>query len=219
MARARKTQLYKNPKTGRWRLYARPATETSYLGGLTLPGLTKRPHMGPFNRVTDYKISDADEVYRKHDIGYGKEIAAGRSPYTRWNKYDQELMDAAALGWPDYLAKAVFGAKRFATYGLPYTKNTTLKRVYGKEGYPKNQYKWEPTGYDDFVMNEQNAPFKYEGTGTDPDVIALQEQQAAERWANKGSAWTDYTPENFPGGGGQGVGKSKLQVKSYISYE
>lgn len=121
--------MSKNPVTGRWQLSALPATETTYLGGLTFPALTTRPHMGPFNRVTDYKISDADEVYRQHDIGYGKELAAGRSPYTRWNKYDQQLMDAPSTGWPDYLAKAIFGAKRFFTYGLPYSKSTQLKSV------------------------------------------------------------------------------------------
>lgn len=217
MAKGRKTQLTKNPKTGRWRLYARPATETTYLGGLTAPGITRRPHMGPFNRVTDYKISDADEIYRRHDIGYGKELAAGRSPYTRWNKYDQELMDAPSTGWPDYVAKAIFGAKRFFTYGLPYTKNTTLKPTYGR---PQNT--WEPQSYDDFTMNYQNAPVEIEGGGVDPDIIELQQQQQAEAWARKGNRTEvnpdlpNYTPEH---GGSTGGGKSKITfTRSYISY-
>jgi len=216
MAKGRKTQLTKNPNTGRWRLYARPATETTYLGGLTAPGITRRPHMGPFNRVMDYKISDADEVYRRHDIGYGKELAAGRSPYTRWNKYDQELMDAPSTGWPDYVAKAAFGAKRFFTYGLPYTKNTQLKPTYGQT---KN--KWNPTSYDDFIMNDETGRVEYEGPGTDPDVIALREQQQAERWARKGDrtevSGSDYTPERGQGTGGGGSGKHN--IRSSIRYE
>lgn len=216
----RRTQVTKNPKTGRWQLSAPRASDTTYLGGLTAPGITKRPHMGPFNRVTNYKISDADEIYRKHDIGYGKELQAGRSPYFRWNKYDQQLMDAPSTGWPDYVAKGVFGAKRFFTYGLPYSKNTQLKTVYGKQS---NTQKWEPRSYDDFVMNYQDAPIAYEGGyENDVDVKAVREMEQAERWAKKGSASSDYTPENFPGAerGGSGRSKSKLQVKkSYITYK
>lgn len=208
MAKGRKTQPTKNPATGRWRLYAQPATETTYLGGLTLPALTKRPHMGPFNRVTDYKISDADEVYRKHDLGYGKEIKAGRSPYTRWNKYDQALMDAPSTGWPDYLAKGIFGAKRFFTYGLPYAKNTNLKPTYGKPNT-----RWEPTTIDDFTVNEQSAPFVYEGTGTDPDVLELQAQQQARRWATKGGV-ENFTRQNTDTGG-----SGKRNIRSSIRYE
>jgi len=215
MAKGRKTQLSRNPQTGRWRLYARPATETTYLGGLTAPGLTRRPHMGPFNRVTDYKISDADEVYRRHDIGYGKELAAGRSPYTRWNKYDEDLMNSPSTGWADYVAKAAFGAKRFFTYGLPYTKNTSIKPVYSKPP------KWEPKSIDDFYMNPiSDAPFVFEGGGIDPDVVELQRQQQAQAWANKGSRTEvnpdlpDYTPGGPAMGGG---GHSKISFsRTYI---
>lgn len=215
MARGRKTQVTKDPRTGKWRLYARPATETTYLGGLTLPALTRRPHMGPFNRVTDYKISDADEVYRRHDIGYGKELAAGRSPYTRWNKYDQELMDAPSTGWPDYVAKGIFGAKRFFTYGLPYAKNTTLKPTYGR---PKN--KWEPQSYDDFTINYQNAPVQMQGGGIDPDVMELERQQQAQRWARKGDR-TDVTPDDWRVNdefARQNTGGSSRKIQSTVRY-
>jgi len=210
MAKGRKTQLSRNPQTGRWRLYARPATETTYLGGLTAPSITRRPHMGPFNRVTDYKISDADEIYRRHDIGYGKEIKAGRSPYTRWNKYDQELMDAPSLGWPDYVAKGVFGAKRFFTYGLPYSKNTQLKTVYGKP-----RPKWEPTSIDDFYNAPMSdAKFEYEGTKlglVDPDVLEVQRMEAAQKWDNGGPE--DFTRQNT----GQGGGSSR-KIRSTVRY-
>lgn len=130
MAKRRvQTRPVRNPVTGKWRLSALPVTERSYLGGLTLPYLTRRPHMGPFNRVTDSKISDADEVYRKHDKGYASEIARGRNPYTQWNKYDQALMDAPSTGWPDYVAKAAFGVKKFFTHGLPEAKKPQFKAV------------------------------------------------------------------------------------------
>lgn len=208
MAKGRKTQVTKNPKTGRWRLYARPATETTYLGGLTAPGITRRPHMGPFNRVTDYKISDADEVYRRHDIGYGKELAAGRSPYTRWNKYDQELMDAPSTGWPDYIAKAVFGAKRFVTFGIPHTEHTRLKDVYGTRLPSQSRTSWQPTSYNDFTNTEYNAPVIYEGKGVDPDVLELQQQLSARKWANKGNMWeADFTRQNtdYVGGGNRNI--------------
>lgn len=172
-----------NQKTRKWVLRTPQATETSYLGGLTMPSVTKRPHMGPFNRVTNYKISDADEVYRRHDIGYGKELAKGRSPYTRWNKYDQELMDAPARGWPDYVAKAAFGAKRFFTYGFPEVKGTTFKQVSGKS-YPKTTAKRYPT-YTDTIsgwqVNDTDATVVMEGGGIDPDVLELQRMEQAER--------------------------------------
>lgn len=182
-----------------------------------MPGLTRRPHMGPFNRVTDYKISDADEVYRQHDIGYGKEERAGRSPYTRWNKYDQDLMDAPSTGWPDYVAKGVFGAKRFFTYGMPYTKNTRLRDVYGTT----SKDAWEPTSYDDFAMNYQDAPVEIEGGGQDPDLIALMEQDAAQEWARKGkrtevpAADEIHTPER----GVQTGGTGRRNIHSTIRYE
>lgn len=112
MGRKRQPELQPWRNVARGRLYTQPATETTYLGGLTLPQLTRRPHMGPFNYVTPYKLSDADEVYRQHDIGYATERAAGRSPYTKWNKYDQQLLDAPAYGWPDYIAKGFFGLKK-----------------------------------------------------------------------------------------------------------
>lgn len=86
-------------------------TDRTYLGGLTLPFLTRRPHMGPFNRVSPIKLSDADEVYRQHDIGYGRERAAGRNPYLTWNKYDSDLLNAPVYGPVDYVAKAAFGIK------------------------------------------------------------------------------------------------------------
>jgi len=106
----------RNPVTGKWRLSALPLTERSYLGGLTLPYLTRRPHMGPFNRVTDKPISAADDVYRKHDISYGKYM----SPYTNFNKADQALLDAPSTGWADYVAKGVFAAKKaLDIYNVP----------------------------------------------------------------------------------------------------
>jgi hypothetical protein len=106
----------RNPATGKWRLSALPLTERSYLGGLTFPYLTRRPHMGPFNRVSDKSISAADEVYRRHDKAYASYL----SPYTNFNKADQALLDAPSTGWADYVAKGVFGAKKaLDLYNVP----------------------------------------------------------------------------------------------------
>lgn len=209
MGYGRKT-LSKNPKSGRWILNALKATDSTYLGGLTAPSLTSRPHMGPYNRVTPYKISDADDVYRQHDIGYGKEIAAGRSPYTRWNKYDQRLMDAPSTGWPDYVAKGVFGVKKFMTYGLPYTKNTRLKNVYktsttSTRPSPKYTVKYG-SGLSGYV-GQSGAAATYDAGGAQ-----------AQKWARKGQRTevsTIRTPENSTQNASGG--KSKLRVKTYIS--
>lgn len=78
--------------------------------------------MGPFNRVADEKISDADEVYRQHDLGYARERAAGRNPYISWNRYDDALMRSPNYGWPDYLAKGFFGIKSVLT-GAAFDRN------------------------------------------------------------------------------------------------
>lgn len=177
--------------------------------------------MGPFNRVQNYKISDADEIYRQHDIGYGKELAAGRSPYTRWNKYDQALMDAPALGWPDYVAKGIFGAKKFLTYGLPYVKGTRYKNVYGTPAPTASPTTSRYRTYTDEVsgwkVNETDAPVIYEGSGTDPDVLELQAQQAAQKWASKGDRIRDefYTPGNFS----NSAGGERRNIQSKIRYE
>lgn len=99
----------------------------SNLGGLTWGSLTGRPHMGPLNKVTKSKLSDADEPYRQHDIGYSKI----KNPYFNFNEADQKLINdlEARKDSPDYnmwdsLAKAFFTGKKYMDwFSVPSVKN------------------------------------------------------------------------------------------------
>ena len=126
--------------------------------------------MGPFNRVTDYKISDADEVYRQHDLGYGRLSARGVNPYTTFNKYDQQLLDAPASGWSDYVAKAAFGLKKFFTYGLPDLKKPRFKSVASQPDLPffsgeKNDRRGPWVNYDTIARARRGPWVNYDTTG------------------------------------------------------
>jgi len=197
----------KNPKTGKWVLSALRASPSTYLGGLTLPAVTSRPHMGPFNRVTPYSISPQDEIYRQHDLGYGKLAARGKNPYTSWNSYDQQLLDAPTTGWPDFIAKGAFMAKKFLTYGLPDTKNTSVKSVYSKSTPSKAS-----TSAKYVVTQGTGLRAKLEGMGSAPPT-----DDPARKWA-QGKGGTQFTRHDFSGKPVSG-GKSKLRVKSRIKYQ
>lgn len=189
---------YRDPVTGRWKLTALPLTDRSYLGGLTLPLLTSRPHMGPFNRVNDYKLSDADEVYRQHDIGYGRLAARGYNPYVRWNRYDDDLMNAPSTGWPDYVAKGVFALKKFGTYGLPYVQTPQFKPVYSQ---PESTFFSPEKEYNDYKNRTSDVPDLNMYYGGD---FSGSSAQQAYSWSRRGQM-TNYSTEStsIPSGGGK----------------
>lgn len=79
-----------------------------YQGGLTLPSVTGRPHMGPGNWVSpDKSPFYGDEKYRQHDLGYS-DIT---NSYFNYNEADAALRDAPYEGPADIAGKGVFVAK------------------------------------------------------------------------------------------------------------
>ena len=115
------------------------------LGGLTAPRLTKRPHMGPFNYVAPEALTQypADEVYRQHDLGYGKLS----NPYFNYNAADEQLLRSSGNEWPDLLAKGVFyGKKVLDVFNVPQLYkggySSPKKEVYGTRRYDSRDVPW-----------------------------------------------------------------------------
>lgn len=166
--------------------------------------------MGPFNRVTDYKISDADEVYRQHDLGYGRLRARGYNPYISWNKYDQDLMESPSTGWSDYLAKAVFGAKKVLTYGMPELWRPQFKSV---SSQPEKTFLSPESEYLDYknrTMDDYN--FNQLTSGN----YSPEEATQARRWASKGEMYQGDTSTSVPSGSfGGGKFHSRVRYENF----
>lgn len=120
----------------------------SSLGGLTAPSWTGRPHMGPFNRVAPQKISDADEPYRQHDIGYSKIT----NPYLNYNRYDEDLLRSAGNSPADILAKAIFLGKKFVDIYQTPSLGFNRKKVY-------SVYVENPSDSNDVIEVRTDIPF------------------------------------------------------------
>lgn len=115
------------------------------LGGWTAPRLTGRPHMGPFNAVSPQSLDQypGDEVYRQHDLGYGRMS----NPYLNYNVEDEKLLRSGQREWPDTVAKGVFfGKKVLDVFNTPSLYkggySAPKKDVYSKTSYDSSKVPW-----------------------------------------------------------------------------
>lgn len=88
----------------------------NFFGNYVNPVLTGTEHGGPFNEVAPERPTDSLEnaLYWDHDKGYGR---IGDEAYTKWSKYDQDLLDKVPWWKPrNWLALSYYGLKKGARF-------------------------------------------------------------------------------------------------------
>lgn len=181
------------------------------LGGLTAPGLTRRPHMGPLNTLSPVPLSQypGDEPYRLHDIGYGKLS----NPYFNFNKYDEQLLRSKGNEWPDYLAKGVFyGKKVLDVFNTPSLYKggymSPLKEVNAKSNPP--------------IYDAKKVPFReFTNYPSDKGNWRVDEDPNKKRWSRKPKAYVvpsagsgDLYPGKVPPGHRPGLGPGGTRARN-----